>query len=485
MAYLGRGVRTIKAANITADTMTSNGSLNTMQVSHSKPINSSNDVSVFFDGVAQTPGTNYTASGSTITFITIPASGCKILAIANGDTFADEVVDGSVTSASLKTGAITDAKILSVSSSKLTGNLPIISGANLTGVQSDDSTRNSSDPAIDTNPSGGLGTVWVNTTSGGMFVLTDATTDANIWTNVGGGTGDVSPYVHGASTTVFKAGGNNAGGVRPSIEAIDVSSGTGSTFIANLAVGGSSMARASNDGHSSGYTAGGFQGSRTNQIDKFNFSTAVDATTVASLTTGRSSGDGSESQIHAYITSSNQGQNIITKYSMATDSDDTSVGNLGTNNGGASAGHSTAENGYDGGAGDGSAFNKIDKYSHSNDGDSSAIADLTNYGYGLCGYSSATHGYTSWGYHTPSYFNIIDRYSFASENNAIDWADLARSPDSAGGGSSTTHGFNFGGHYSGGYQKDINKFPFATQTNASDIGDLAGETVSRPSGMNF
>jgi hypothetical protein len=485
MAYLGRGVRTIKAANITADTMTSNGSLNTMQVSHSKIISSSNDVSVFFDGVAQTPGIDYTASASTITFNTIPESGVKILAITNGDTYANEVADGSVTTTSLKTGAITEEKILSVSSSKLTGSLPALDGSALTGIENDDAIRNSSDPAIDTNPSGGVGTLWVNTTSGELFTCTDATTGANVWTNAGPGTGDVSPYVHGASTTVFKAGGHNAGGVRPSIEAIDVSSGNGSTFIANLAVGGSSMARASNDGHSSGYTAGGYQGSRTNQIDKFIFSTAVDATTVASLTTGRSSGDGSESQTHAYVTSAHQGQNIITKYSMATDSDDTSVGNLGTNNGGASAGHSTAENGYDGGAGDGVSYNKIDKYSHSSDGDSSAIADLSNYGYGLCGYSSNTHGYTSWGYHTPSYFNIIDRYSFASENNATDWADLTRSPDSAGGGSSTTHGFNFGGHYSGGYQKDINKFPFATQTNASDIGDLAGETVSRPSGMNF
>ena len=34
MAYIGRGTGTIKAANITADTITANGSVNTMQLSH-------------------------------------------------------------------------------------------------------------------------------------------------------------------------------------------------------------------------------------------------------------------------------------------------------------------------------------------------------------------------------------------------------------------------------------------------------------------
>jgi hypothetical protein len=379
---------------------------------------------------------------------------------------------------------VDNGMIIGLTSSKLTGAMPAIDGSALTGID-DGVTKSASDPAINTNPSGGLGTMWFNTSSGEMFACTDATTDSNVWTNVGSGTGDIVGYVHGASTTVFKAGGHNAGGGKNSIEAINVSSGTNSVDVADLAVAGGGMARASNDGHSNGYVAGGYQG-RTTQIDKFNFSTQADATTVASLATGRTSGEGSESQIHAYVTSSHQQQNIITKYSMVSDSDDSSVGTLGTNNNGTSGGHSTAENGYDAGGFDGDPNGKkIDKYSHSSDGNTSAIGDLTNYGYGLVGYSNDTHGYTSFGYHTNVYYNIIDRHSFSSDGNATDWADLTRTPDSAGGGSSTTHGFNFGGHYSGGFQKEINKFPFASQTNATDIGDLAGDTVYRPSGMNF
>ena len=50
-------------------------------------------------------------------------------------------------------------------------------------------TKDSSDPAYNTN--GTLGDLWLNTTSGEMFALTDATTDANVWTNIGDGSGDV------------------------------------------------------------------------------------------------------------------------------------------------------------------------------------------------------------------------------------------------------------------------------------------------------
>ena len=85
---------------------------------------------------------------------------------------------------------VSDAMIESISSSKLTGSLPAIDGSALSGL-ADGVTKNANDPATDTNPSGGLGTLWLNTTSGELFMLTDATTDENVWTNVGAGTGDV------------------------------------------------------------------------------------------------------------------------------------------------------------------------------------------------------------------------------------------------------------------------------------------------------
>jgi len=54
-------------------------------------------------------------------------------------------------------------------------------------------TRSASDPAIDTNPAGGVGTVWLRITTGEMYCCTDATAGANIWVNIGDGTGGIPP----------------------------------------------------------------------------------------------------------------------------------------------------------------------------------------------------------------------------------------------------------------------------------------------------
>ena len=68
-------------------------------------------------------------------------------------------------------------------------------GSNLTGII----TKSSSDPTGSTNPSGGVGTVFLNTTSGEMFSLTDATAGSNVWTNIGDGTG-AAPVTYMAAT---------------------------------------------------------------------------------------------------------------------------------------------------------------------------------------------------------------------------------------------------------------------------------------------
>ena len=60
-------------------------------------------------------------------------------------------------------------------------------------------TLDANNPAIDTNPTDGLGTKWINTTSGQIFICTDATTDANEW--IGQTTTSIQPRV-------FCAGGN-------------------------------------------------------------------------------------------------------------------------------------------------------------------------------------------------------------------------------------------------------------------------------------
>jgi hypothetical protein len=52
-------------------------------------------------------------------------------------------------------------------------------------------TMETTDPLITTN--GTLGELWLNTTSGELYACTDITTDENIWTNIGDGTGNIVP----------------------------------------------------------------------------------------------------------------------------------------------------------------------------------------------------------------------------------------------------------------------------------------------------
>jgi hypothetical protein len=55
-----------------------------------------------------------------------------------------------------------------------------------------DATVSSSDPTITTNPSA-VGYLWINSTSGESYICTDITTDNNVWTNIGDGSGAINP----------------------------------------------------------------------------------------------------------------------------------------------------------------------------------------------------------------------------------------------------------------------------------------------------
>jgi hypothetical protein len=78
--------------------------------------------------------------------------------------------------------------------------IELASGATSSGF--DGILKSATDPAIDTNPASGLGTVFLNTTTGEMYSLTDATVGANVWTNIGEGLGDVQPFLNATGGTV-------------------------------------------------------------------------------------------------------------------------------------------------------------------------------------------------------------------------------------------------------------------------------------------
>ena len=79
---------------------------------------------------------------------------------------ATQVTTGTIATARLATGT-TNGKVLVLDGS---GNMPAVAAGSMTGVSS--ATKSASDPTISTNPAGGVGTKWINTTSGEIFILT-------------------------------------------------------------------------------------------------------------------------------------------------------------------------------------------------------------------------------------------------------------------------------------------------------------------------
>ena len=73
-------------------------------------------------------------------------------------------------------------QVLKVNSAGTAGEWGDAGGGTLASLS--DTTVSTSDPAIDTNPSA-TGHCWVNKSSGECYICTDATTNDNVWTNIG------------------------------------------------------------------------------------------------------------------------------------------------------------------------------------------------------------------------------------------------------------------------------------------------------------
>ena len=510
MAYLGKGLGSLTTANITVDKMTGNGSTATLAITLAQGVNSVNDISVFVSGVMQRPGTDYTLSGSTLTFTTAPANGLQVVAVSHGDSVLDCVADATAITASFDNNSVPDSAIGSLAASKLTGALagvatnltglnaaqltgalpavaatnltnltsanltgalPALSAANLTGISS--YTKSASDPATNTNPSGGTGSVWVNSTSGETYVCTDATADANVWTNVGGGDGDVQPYTYqgtqygysfggtypsnddvqrysytsdGNSTNMGDRGrtkesytstssdthGYVMGGGAAMVDNIDkfsfsAAAGFTGTDIGNLTQARRWLAGCSSDGY--GWAVGGrtssSPSSETNRIDRFPFATDTDATDWADLFVAQGLGSSSSSTDYGYrVGNGYPHTDVIQRFPFATQTTGTDVGNLAIASG-AHGGTSSTTHGYALGAGENPLGDYIQKFAFASSSNASDVANLLGNLWEMSCSSSTTYGYSAQG--SPSNggvsTNTIQKHSFSSDSNATDVGD--------------------------------------------------------------
>jgi hypothetical protein len=108
----------------TVDTFTANGSGSTVVLSETPA--SANTLVVTVDGVVQSAPTNYTLSGTTLTFTSVPDNGANIVVKHLGfrtTATVQALQAGSVTTTELADGSVTNPKIVSVANTKITGNI--------------------------------------------------------------------------------------------------------------------------------------------------------------------------------------------------------------------------------------------------------------------------------------------------------------------------------------------------------------------------
>ena len=306
------------------------------------------------------------------------------------------------------------------------GNLPVVDGSLLTGIPSP-FTTSASDPTVSTNPSGGVGTEWCNTTSGEVYICTDATAGENVWTNVGAEIGNIAVAFGG------KGGGTQYG----------------------FAAGGNASG---------------------NLIDKFSLTSDENASDIGDLPTSRGSAAGHSSYTHGYISAGAAGPfyKSIERYSFEGASNSQSHGDLAGAVRNVPDGQSSLSYGYTSGGTNPypTPLNVIDKFSFSSNVSGTDHADLRTSRFYQCGHSSSTHGWNSAGNTGSTTVAMIDNFSFAATNTTADVATLVGVKQHPQGHSSSTHGFVAGGHSGSASTSTIDKFAFSNNALTSGIGNL-------------
>ena len=118
MAYIGRDIRTgaFRQLDDISSGFDGSDTTHTMQVNSTNvSVGDVNQILLSLGGVIQKPGTDFTVSGSTLTFTTAPAANTSFFAILLGSDNGGTVTptDGSVTTGKIVDDAVTAAKVAS------------------------------------------------------------------------------------------------------------------------------------------------------------------------------------------------------------------------------------------------------------------------------------------------------------------------------------------------------------------------------------
>ena len=325
------------------------------------------------------------------------------------------------------TQKVTSNSITSVDVSKLSGDHTSATyGQNLTGIN-DGIIESASDPTASSNPAGGLGTLWVNYTSGEMYNLTNASTNSNYWTNVGGKSGDIFYSYTGADGQI---------------------------------------------GTQYGYC--GFGEDHTGGIERFAFASSTSGSNFStpSETSGWSVTSTTSSKTHGYAASfvtynSATGHNRFSKFAFSNGSYSGGIDTLSYTPVWPGSCQSATHGFLLGGLGQ----SRFDRYQFSNDQNQGQWGSLQIAMAGTAGSNDGTHGYWLGGTNNSGpYFTYIGRFEFATQNSQAGVGNLLTGHFEIAAVNDTTHTYYAGS--AAPHTSNIKKFAFASSVTIASHGTL-------------
>jgi hypothetical protein len=339
-----------------------------------------------------------------------------------------------------------------------------------------------------------------------MFVCTDATTDQNVWTNIGDGDGHIvytPPVAYGYQGTqnVYSSGGY-IGTTFNNIETHTIQSDGNS-----ISVGTLTAARGIACGHSStthGHTAGGVVWPYASVIDKFSFANGGNAVTHADMASPGGYWTGwTDWDVAGYVvggrdadSNGNNGVDVnkIRKYSFSSSATSVETGDtmLTTSAYWGCGGTTDRVNGYGYGAGDtgsaapytGQSF-RIQRYAFNSSSNSVDVGNLTwESRHSSQGVNSDTHGFTiGGGGSNAASPGLLNKFAFSTGVTAVEWGHMFDSLDKGGSNctpSGHNHGYILSGQLDGGNSGQTPKsyrFSYASIATHTYIGDLGYSSV--------
>ena len=381
------------------------------------------------------------------------------------------------------TQKVTSNSITSIDVSKLSGNHTNATyGQNLTGIN-DGIIESASDPTASSNPTGGLGTLWVNYTSGEMYNLTNASTNSNYWTNVGGKSGDIfwTFSYQGTERGFVMGGGDSYPGAGTNVHTFLFSSSSSQSNHNNLtnSVGTSSVnTKDMTNGYSYVLGGPGNWNNTSHAMQRFAWQSGSASSSVGNLGYVHNGAHGystSSKGIYAGGGNSSNTTNLTTihQFTFSSSVSGAAHGSLQTYSGWSVEAQDGEDYGYSIGRDYETTPSKNQKIALAS-GSTSYVSDAQYVINRNAGTSSTTHGYSSGGHwYTgggPSITKVISRFQFSTGSMMTAVGNLDSARHDGGGCSGVSYGYSVGG--TPGCWDQIDRYTYSSSSTSSNWGTL-------------